>query len=111
MRSGNDLAKDEIWNELELFHSEVKRRSYSFEEKPNKQVPFYSNLWEDFERANLITFTNTIEPIQVRCYKMMACDMMVRSSCFSEPEGAMIMPKIRKEFPETWIWESIADKR
>lgn len=41
---------------------------------------------------------------------MMACDTMARGSCFSDPEG-MIKPTIRKDFPETWIWESIADKR
>lgn len=41
---------------------------------------------------------------------MMACNAMMRSSCFSEPEGVM-QPRIRKDFPETWIWESVEDKR
>lgn len=48
LRSGNDLAQDEIWNELELFHSEVKRRSYSYEEKKMRRMPHYNNLWEEF---------------------------------------------------------------
>lgn len=49
LRSGNDLGKDEIWNELELFHSEVKRRSFCFDEKRTRKTPFYTNSWEDFQ--------------------------------------------------------------
>lgn len=48
LRSGNDLAQDEIWNELDLFHSEVKRRCYNFEEKRTRKMPYYNNLWEEF---------------------------------------------------------------
>ncbi|XP_031622614.1 CD109 antigen-like, partial [Contarinia nasturtii] len=107
LRGGNDLARDGIWNELELFSSEVKRRSYIYENKKTRNC-YYSNAWEDFSKANLITLTNTLEPIPIRLYcKMMACD--VRSSCFSEPEGGN-KPIIRQDFPETWIWDSIADK-
>lgn len=64
-----------------------------------------------FQHAGLYMFSNTLEPVQVRvCYRLMACDMMARASCFSEAEGVM-KPKPRKEFPETWIWESVADQR
>lgn len=108
LRSGNDLARDEIWNELEMFHSQVKRRTFHYSEKPKeKSYPIYNNPWDDFSEAGLILFSNTIEPIPVRvCYKLRACDMMERSSCFSESEVVM-KPKIRKNFPESWIWESM----
>lgn len=49
LRSGNDLSRDEIWNEIELYHSEVKRRSFDFEEKRTRRAPFYTNSWEDFQ--------------------------------------------------------------
>lgn len=134
LRGGNDLAHDELWNELELFHSAVKRRSYDHFENSKRAMAPYHNVWDDFsvkfqksykmflhylrisfnffsQTAGLITFSNALEPIRVmHCYKMMACDMMARTSCFSEPE-AVIKPTIRKDFPETWIWESIHDKK
>lgn len=46
---------------------------------------------------------------------MMACDMMARGACFGAPMGAFAAsaplppPKLRKEFPETWLWDSISD--
>lgn len=43
------------------------------------------------------------------CYKMLACDSMQRSACFLQPLA--MEPVIRKDFPETWIWDSIADGR
>lgn len=48
LRSGNDLAQDEIWNELDSFHSEVKRRSYGYEENRQRKMPQYYNQWEEF---------------------------------------------------------------
>lgn len=56
LRSGNDLSKDEIWNELDLFHSEVKRRSFCLDEKRTRKAPFYNNEWEDFQ----VNFNQTI---------------------------------------------------
>lgn len=47
LRGGNDLAHDEIWNELELFHSEVKRRSYDYENTKKRNL-YYTNEWKDF---------------------------------------------------------------
>lgn len=48
IRGGNDLARDEIWNELEMFHSNVKIRSYCHDQKKKKTMPFYHNEWKDF---------------------------------------------------------------
>lgn len=48
LRGGNDLAQDEIWNELEMFHSQVKRRSYSFGSTRKRSMVTYHNEWSDF---------------------------------------------------------------
>lgn len=50
LRSGNALAQDEIWNELEMFHSQTKLRSYGLEPvRRKKSIQFYANSWEDFQ--------------------------------------------------------------
>lgn len=49
LRGGNDLAHDEIWNELEMFHAQVKRRIYEFENSKKRKMPQYYNSWLDFE--------------------------------------------------------------
>lgn len=41
----------------------------------------------------------------MRLYSKMCCGSAVYGS------SNMVQPVIRKDFPETWIWESIADKR
>lgn len=49
LRSGNDLANDEIWNELEMLTAQTKPRSYDFAgAKKKKSIAYYSNCWEDF---------------------------------------------------------------
>lgn len=48
LRSGNDLAQDEIWNELEMFSSHVKHRQFNYMEHPSSKTPSYHNPWEDF---------------------------------------------------------------
>lgn len=48
MRGGNDLARDEIWNELEMFYSNVKPKSFDDMEKRRRSKPLYRNAWEDF---------------------------------------------------------------
>lgn len=48
LRGGNDLAHDEIWNELELFYSQVKYRAYDYSEERKRPLPSYHNPWDDF---------------------------------------------------------------
>lgn len=58
LRSGNDLAQDEIWNELESFQSQVKPRSYCYEEKKMRKMPNYNNVWEEFSVSTLSLVNN-----------------------------------------------------
>lgn len=48
LRGGNDLSRDGIWNELETFHSNVKRRCYNYMETKRMRLPSYYNAWDDF---------------------------------------------------------------
>lgn len=54
LRGGNDLAHDEIWNELEMFHGQVKRRIYEYGQSTKRPVPVYHNEWSDFKVNRLI---------------------------------------------------------
>lgn len=49
LRSGNDLTRDDIWNELEMLSSQVKHREYDYMnlDSPSKR-PIYFNPWSDF---------------------------------------------------------------
>lgn len=46
LRGGNDLTSDQIWNELEMFSTQVKHRSYDYSEE--RKMPCYYNPWDDF---------------------------------------------------------------
>lgn len=48
LRGGNDLAHDQIWNELELFYTQVKYRSYDHSEERKRPLPSYYNPWDNF---------------------------------------------------------------
>lgn len=121
MNEGNDLVQDEVWNELERFHTQLAYARAGFfdsdETKKKKCLPTYYNNFPDFNSTGLILFTNVGEPVQVRrkmqCRKMKCTDMMPMVMACSAagfdgvPPMLTVAPKIRKEFPETWLWESI----
>lgn len=48
LRTGNDLARDEIWNELEMFNTQVKHRQQNYFDEPPSKMPAYYNPWDDF---------------------------------------------------------------
>lgn len=58
LRSGNDLTRDDIWNELEMFSSRVKHREYDYVnfDSPSKK-PIYYNPWSDFSVSCLRIIT------------------------------------------------------
>ncbi|XP_037033233.1 CD109 antigen-like [Bradysia coprophila] len=104
--SGNDLTSDEIWK---LWTCKTSRRGYC-------------SPWLNFRRAELITFTNLIEPAQHAYYYLHKSRTMVENRERMNKAGLIhvslsyhddvpyVTPVIRKEFPETWIWETIEDK-
>lgn len=119
MNEGNDLVQDEVWNELERFHTQLAYARAGFFDpettKKKKSLPSYYNSFPDFNSTGLILFTNVREPVQVRrkiqCRKMKCADMiampMVVACSGSILPMHPVAPRIRKEFPETWLWESI----
>lgn len=59
LRGGNDLAHDEIWNELEMFHGQIKARIYEYGKSRKRSLPVYHNEWSDFKVKRLIIITKT----------------------------------------------------
>lgn len=123
LRDGNNLDQDQIWNELEQFHTQLSYARLGFfdpvKTKKKKCFKPYYNNFPDFNSTGLILFTNVKEPVQVQvlyaCRKMQcAADIMpmatfgaAASTTFGLFSSAPVAPKIRKEFPETWLWETI----
>lgn len=58
LRGGNDLTHDQIWNELELFYSQVKYRSYGYSEERKRPLPSYHNPWDDFSVSSCSHFND-----------------------------------------------------
>ncbi|KAG4066172.1 hypothetical protein HA402_014472 [Bradysia odoriphaga] len=83
--SGNDLTSDEIW---ELWKKPSRRRSGG-----------YCSPWGDF--FNRRRWENGL--ILISLSNIDDKDVL--------PVIPNVKPVIRKEFPETWIWETIEDKR
>lgn len=85
LRGGNDLAHDQIWNELELFYSQVKYRSYDYSEERMRPLPSYHNPWDGFSVSvyftsrnfHLITFSYLKNPLHLeivrRTYHIFEC--------------------------------------
>lgn len=77
------------------------------------------------KRTGLILFTNLIEPHHIHDRVKLKGLIMLSVSlneAYNRPNirrdlsatarlPAVVKPVIRKEFPETWIWETIEDKR
>ncbi|XP_037033232.1 CD109 antigen-like [Bradysia coprophila] len=107
--SGNDLTSVEIWK---------------WANRPIRRYGSYRSPWDHFLLAELITFTNLIEPEQHAYYfpnlstmgenrRSMNEDGIVHVSlsyCSHNVDVPYVTPVIRKEFPDTWIWETIEDK-
>lgn len=62
LRGGNDLSYDDVWNELEMFYTQISYRKHSFsfgeatapeKKKKKKTAPIYNNHWEDFSVGSL----------------------------------------------------------
>lgn len=78
------------------------------------------------KRTGLILFTNLIEPHHIHDRDNLKGRLIMVPLSLNEADNrpnvrrdlsatarlpAVVKPVIRKEFPETWIWETIEDKR
>ena len=119
LKSGNDLAVSSVLSDFKQFATQTHPEKYEYDEqgrdlKKKRPTPYY-NHWSDFQTSGVLFFTNTCEPISMAmCYKT---GINKKKMCRQAMDCAEIMcleegpsaPKIRKEFPETWIWDTIAD--
>lgn len=66
LRGGNDLAHDQIWNELESFNTQVKYRSYDYSEERKRPLPSYYNPWDDFSVSkNILNKFDTLSHLDI----------------------------------------------
>lgn len=127
LKEGNTLVQDQIWNELRQFHTQMSYAQHAFfiPDKKKKFSPQYYNKFPDFNSAGLILFTNVREPVvQFHIMKRKMCRMIEPQAMLfggapfggpvacslkmsAAPMPIKVAPKIRKEFPETWLWQSI----
>uniref|UniRef100_A0A6B2E4V8 CD109 antigen n=1 Tax=Phlebotomus kandelakii TaxID=1109342 RepID=A0A6B2E4V8_9DIPT len=134
LKSGNDLSKDDIFNDLRSYQDETwYPRQYPMWRKKRFIAPWMIPTWRDFSDSGAVILTNAKE--EARRYQgflplYAGQQFLLRASSramalpgLPGPSVAMAAfgpeassrkafiepPKIRKEFPETWIWEDSQD--
>ncbi|KAJ6646228.1 CD109 antigen, partial [Pseudolycoriella hygida] len=88
LKDGNDLSKTEVLNELD----EYNRQYYRPYIGRRKRSPYGYGGWQDFD--NVILLTNAIEPER-------------QGTNFNFNANSKQAPTIRKEFPETFIFDML----
>ncbi|GAB0100916.1 Alpha-macroglobulin, receptor-binding [Sergentomyia squamirostris] len=130
LKSGNDLSKDDIFNDLKSYQEETwYARPYPvFRKKRSFYPPWYRPTWRDFSQSGAVILTNAKEEPNRFIYPVYyseglvnrvalppalpgaSFDMGIAAGAAGFGGGFVEPPKIRKEFPETWIWENFDDK-
>ncbi|XP_059619137.1 CD109 antigen-like isoform X4 [Phlebotomus argentipes] len=126
LKSGNDLSKDAIFNDLRSYQEETwYPRNYPWRGK-RFIAPWYTPTWRDFNDAGAVFLTNAKEEpsrMPIFYYKggmeafaglpapgvALAMPAMAAAGAAGFGGGFVQPPKIRKEFPETWIWDDLED--
>ncbi|XP_031620960.1 CD109 antigen-like [Contarinia nasturtii] len=129
LKKNNDLSIEDAWNERELYQYQFYERNArltTFGHSPY----FYNKYWGDFQSTRMILFTNAkqdVYPIIRESYKPLlfnkagvAHPETLTSAMYanqpskiqrhpSQPPTAAPshVPKMRKDFPETWLWQTI----
>ncbi|KAJ6642136.1 CD109 antigen [Pseudolycoriella hygida] len=98
LKSGNDIVHSDVYSELRGFN----------------QYPQASGSWQNFESANLFILTNAFHPPILIDEGFSSFDkingLMKKGSFNNElaimppPSSKAIQPRVRKFFPETWLW-------
>uniref|UniRef100_A0A2M4A166 CD109 antigen n=2 Tax=Anopheles triannulatus TaxID=58253 RepID=A0A2M4A166_9DIPT len=119
LKSGNDITKDQVFSELEKY----EERSYGFYRKKRDAWRSYAEH-RDFESVNAVVLSNANDPPQPMpiLYSFaspvsalsggggMVLAGVPASAGSVAPQYEPAAP-VRKEFPETWLWQSIAAER
>ncbi|XP_055599439.1 thioester-containing protein 1 allele R1-like isoform X22 [Uranotaenia lowii] len=112
LKSGNDLTSDKVFNELKMY----EERSYGGFRKKRFAPWYHRPNFEDFNGAGAAIMTNANEPPH---HPVVLKRKKKPSVVLNDPKPVMALaasaqiPKLpasakvvlRKEFPESWIWE------
>ncbi|XP_049537267.1 CD109 antigen-like isoform X6 [Anopheles darlingi] len=121
LKSGNDITKDQVFSELEKY----EERSYGYyRRKKRYSWRPYGGEHRDFDSVGAFVLSNANDPPQpmpilysfASPVSALAGFGMSLDSVPGPPgapgvaAGSVALPAVRKEFPETWLWQTIAPK-
>ncbi|XP_049537268.1 CD109 antigen-like isoform X7 [Anopheles darlingi] len=121
LKSGNDITKDQVFSELEKY----EERSYGYyRRKKRYSWRPYGGEHRDFDSVGAFVLSNANDPPRRRFqvyhrkgtdvnYRLMHVSIAALSPMRVEatltPEVKPV-PVVRKQFPETWLWQTIGPK-
>ncbi|XP_035781239.1 CD109 antigen-like isoform X6 [Anopheles albimanus] len=113
LKSGNDITKDQVFSELEKY----EERSYAFYRRKKRYVWRSYGEHRDFESVGAFVLSNANDPPQpIPILYSFASPVSALSGFGMAYAGvpasagsvAQSAAPVRKEFPETWLWQAIA---
>uniref|UniRef100_A0A182PLQ3 CD109 antigen n=1 Tax=Anopheles epiroticus TaxID=199890 RepID=A0A182PLQ3_9DIPT len=127
LKSGNDITKQQVFSELEQY----EERSYGFYRRKKRFAWNPHVEHQDFSTVGAFVLSNANDPPRPQIYYMhfhrtgvpgppmmpMAASAGVMLNSAVSMVGAagagghVQPPPVRKEFPETWLWQTIAPSR
>ncbi|XP_055710660.1 thioester-containing protein 1 allele R1-like isoform X3 [Phlebotomus papatasi] len=131
LKSGNDLSKDDIFNDLRNYQQETwYPRNYPVFRRKRSFYPWSFASWRDFSDSGAVLLTNAKEEARhenlvpqfyssrdelfgggLIDIRFMAFPQTAVNELGSGDFGSSSVepPIFRKDFPETWIWDDIED--
>uniref|UniRef100_A0A8W7K8T0 CD109 antigen n=1 Tax=Anopheles albimanus TaxID=7167 RepID=A0A8W7K8T0_ANOAL len=122
LKSGNDITKDQVFSELEKY----EERSYAFYRRKKRYVWRSYGEHRDFESVGAFVLSNANDPPRHRGVELRASSLIVNrplhaSRHKSKPVLKLAVkvttkpranpdPVVRKEFPQTWLWQTFGFK-
>ncbi|KAG8196513.1 hypothetical protein JTE90_012327 [Oedothorax gibbosus] len=117
LKSGNDITQNDVINELETYDGGRKKNRFShfFRRKRSLWWPGSATAHEVFDDSGVVVLTNGhiyryIQLIMYRSYNPMAesLDDELNAVDTVSLGNRGSKPRVRKNFPETWIWDLVA---
>ncbi|XP_054723322.1 CD109 antigen-like [Uloborus diversus] len=116
LKSGNDITHSDVITELETYDGGKKRRYNSFyRKKRSLWWPGSATAHEVFDDSGVVVLTNGlvyrfVQMIMYRSFHPLAESLddelsAVDTMTYNQGNGWGGKPRVRKHFPETWIWD------
>ncbi|XP_015930765.2 CD109 antigen isoform X2 [Parasteatoda tepidariorum] len=114
LKSGNDITQNDVITELETYDGGKKRYQYGpyYRKKRSLWWPGSATAHDVFDDSGVVVLTNGlvyryIQLIMYRSYSGAIEDELnaVDTMLYDHGNGKGSKPRVRKHFPETWIWD------